>query len=73
LLDRGVQVLLDALSIEDVAAFSLNSVLCDIITDTTESSLANVLGDKFAGIVLATNDEVRVAGHLSHTSESVGA
>lgn len=62
-----VQILFNALSVEDVVALSLDSVFDDIITKPANSSFTKFLValESFC-IRLALKHEVRMTSHLSH-------
>ena len=54
LLDGGVQILLDALTVEDVPTLGLNGIFGDIIANSTDSRLAHVLWQKRTSVRLAS-------------------
>lgn len=72
LFDSRVQILLDALPVEDVPAPGLNSVFSNIIAKAANSCLVRVLWEKRSGICFASQHQVRVACHLTHASEANG-
>jgi hypothetical protein len=62
-----VQILFNALSVEDVAALSLDSVFDDIIAKPANSGFTKFLvALKSFCIRLALEHEVRMTSHLSH-------
>lgn len=69
LLDSGVQVLLDALPVEDMPTLCLNCIFGDVVAKATDSCFADVLGRKGTRIVLTAQNQVRMASHLSHAGE----
>ena len=73
--DRCVEVLFDALAIKNVAAFCLDGILRDIITQSAYSGLLLLLFVEYSSIAPAANYEIGMTGHLTHArnqSEDVG-
>lgn len=70
--NRGFQVLLDTFTIEDVSALRLDSVFGELIAKSTNSTFPGLIVEKHAGIVLAAENKVWVARHLTHAGESEG-
>jgi hypothetical protein len=66
LLDSGVEILLDALAVEDVIAASLDRVLGDVVAQPADDRLAVVVHKELALVVLAAEHEVWMARHLPH-------
>lgn len=56
LFNRGVQILFDTLSIKDVLAPRLDCILRNIVTETADGRLTNVISQESACIVLATKN-----------------
>ena len=54
LLDGGVQILLDALTVEDVPTLGLNGIFGDIIADSAHRCLAHILWQKRTSVRLAS-------------------
>ena len=71
LLESRIQVLLDAFTIEDVSALSLDCVFGYIIAEPTDCSLSHILGKECPCIRLATEDEIRVTSHLTHSCQPI--
>jgi hypothetical protein len=69
LLDRSVEVLLDALAIKHVVAFGFDGILDNVVAETADDSLAIIVGQELALVVLAAEDEVWMARHLPHTRQ----
>jgi hypothetical protein len=66
LLYSSIEILLDALSVENVSTFGLNGVFCNIVADPADGRLVRVVGYKLGRVGLASQDEVRMARHLPH-------
>ena len=71
LLDSCLEVLLDALSIEDMPAFGLNSVFCELVAESADGALAGVILYEHPCVVLAAKDKIRMTCHLAHTCETI--
>ena len=71
-LDRGLQILLDTFAVEDVSTLRLDSVLGELVTKSTNSTLSSLILEEHADVVLAAKNKVRVACHLTHTGEPEG-
>jgi hypothetical protein len=63
--------LLDALAIKDVAAFGLDGVLCNVVTDAAYSGLLEVVVGEATCVRLAPQNKIRMASHLSEASKAV--
>jgi hypothetical protein len=64
-----VDVLRDALSVEYVTTFGLDSVLGYVAANSTHCRLPFVLVYEHASILLTANDKIGMASHLSHTCQ----
>jgi hypothetical protein len=72
---RCVEVLFDALAVKNVAAFCLDGILRDIITQAAYSDLLLLVFIEYSSIAPAADDEIGMTGHLAHAryqSEDVG-
>lgn len=56
LFNRGVQILLDTFSVKDVLAPRLDRVLRNIVTETANGRLTNIVSQESACIVLAAKN-----------------
>jgi hypothetical protein len=71
--NRCVQVLPDALAVENVPASRLESILRHIVAQSAHGGLTFVA--ERTGIVLAADYEIGMAGHLTHArnqTEDIG-
>ena len=66
--DGRVDVLLDALSVEEVTALGRDRVFGDVIAQTADGVLALIVR-KLACIVLASEHQIGVARHLPHARQ----
>lgn len=64
----GFEVLLDALSVEDMMALGLNRVFRKLVAQATDCAFTFVW-DIGGRIGLATDDEIRMASHLPHAGQ----
>jgi len=72
---RCVKVLFDALAVKNVAAFCLDSILRDIITQSAYSDLLLLVFVEYSSIAPAADYEIGMTGQLAHArnqSEDVG-
>ena len=69
MLDGGVEILLDTLSVEDVPTFGLNSVLGDVIADSANRGFANLSIRKYRSVGFAFNHKIGMTSHLSHACQ----
>ena len=68
-LDGGFKILLDALTVEYVVALRLDSIFSELVAETTHSAFSCFVCEEDSGIVLAAQNKVRMASHLTHTRE----
>ncbi len=71
LLHSSVNILLDTLSIEDMAALGLNGVLCDLIAQSADRCVA-LMFHKLVSVRLAAYHEIRMTRHLPHSRQPSG-
>lgn len=67
LLDSSVEILFDTLAIEDVITLCFDGVLDHVVAEAADHRLSVVLDQEFTLIILAPQDEIRMASHLTHT------
>lgn len=63
--NRCVQVLLDALAVENVPTFRLNGILRHIVAQSAHGGLT-IFATEHSGIFLAADYEIGMTGHLTH-------
>jgi len=68
--NRSLQVLSDTFAVEDVVAFGLYGVFSSIVAKSADGRFA-VIGYELGEVVLASDDEIWVARHLSHAGQAV--
>jgi hypothetical protein len=72
---RCVEVLFDALAVKNVAAFCLDGILRDIITQSAYSDFLVLNFVEYSSIASAADYKIGMTGHLAHArnqSEDVG-
>jgi hypothetical protein len=62
----AVDVLDDALSVEDVAALGLNGIFGQVETDPANRCFSFVVRHELAGVRLTSENQIWMASHLSH-------
>ncbi len=65
-LHGSLKVLLDALTVKYVPTLGLYSVLCELIAESADSTFALLVLREDASVVLASDNKIGMAGHLSH-------
>lgn len=68
-LQRSLQILLDALAIENVVTLRLDCIFCEFVTQSADGGFSRFIGHESCGITLTANDQVGMARHLPHAGE----